>query len=153
MIMDANQWLRENLLSWNLVERFGVRDLLVGLFMAPLVTYLAWGVISLAYSLIVRLVNRTVITVTGTEMSVKEGPASHRRNTTLPAQEVSRIHIVKVIIHVDDEPRASYHLEAVLKADQRLEMISTEIELDEARFLARKIAEWLGIEIECEARP
>jgi hypothetical protein len=85
-------------------------------------------------------------------MSVQEGPAPLRRNKTIPAPEVSRIHLVDVVTLVDGEPRDSYQLDVVLKDDQRLNLISTEIELDEARFLAQKIADWLGIEIEREER-
>jgi hypothetical protein len=148
-IGSFSRWLRENLLSVGLMERFGVWLLLEGLF---LLFGAALGILAI-YGSIAHLVNRTVITVTESEMTVRESPFLYRENITIPTPEVSRIHIEEVVSEFEGTRTAKYRLTAVLKDDQRLALISDSyIGLDEARFLAQKISERLSIEIEFDSR-
>jgi hypothetical protein len=148
-IQSFSSWLQENLLSAGLMARFGVWLLLEGLFLLFGAAVGIWAI----YGNIAHLVNRTVITVTGSEMTVREGPALYRVNITIPTPDVSRIHIEEVVSQFEGTTSARYRLNAVLKDDQRLALISdSDIGLDEARFLAQRIAKRLGIEIEFDSR-
>jgi hypothetical protein len=147
ILWGFSQWLQENPLSVGLVARVGVWRLLEVLFFLGLAVF---GILA-SYSLIAYLISRTVITVTGSEMTVRESPVLDRGNITIPTPEVSRIHIEEVVSDCEGTRSTSYQLNAVLKDDQRLALIS-EIKLDEARFLAQKISERLGIEIESDSR-
>jgi hypothetical protein len=146
ILWGFSQWLQENPLSVSLVARVGVWRLLEVLFFLGLAVF---GILA-SYSLIAYLVSRTVITVTGSEMTVRESPVLDRGNITIPTPDVSRIHIEEVVTHFEGT-HISYRLNAVLKDDQRLALIS-ELKLDAARFLAQKISERLGIEIESDSR-
>jgi hypothetical protein len=143
------RWLQENILSVGLMERFGVWLLIEGLFLA---FGAALGILAI-FGNIADLVNRTVITVTGSEMTVREGPMLPRGNITIPTPEVSRILIEEVVSDFEGKPITKYRLSAVLKDNQRLALISDSyIRLDEARFLAQRIAKRLGVEIEFDSR-
>jgi hypothetical protein len=148
-IRSFSRWLQENLLSAGLMERLGVWLLIEGLFLLFGAALGIWAI----YGNIAHIVNRTVITVTGSEMSVREGPALYRENITIPTPEVSRIHIEEVVREDEGKRIAKYRLSAVLKDDQRLALISdSDIRLDEARFLAQRIAKRLGVEIDFDSR-
>jgi hypothetical protein len=115
--------------------------LLAALFVLPGVLLALWA----SYYLLARLVNRTVVRVTATEMSIRHGPMPWPGNRSVPIQHVKRFCCGKGISrdYAGDVWKA-YTLSAILEDGQEMELLHKIGSPGAARILAQQVTGWLA---------
>lgn len=117
------------------------------------VGYPAIGV-SLTYSVLTGLFNRTTVTVTGAELVVRHGPVPplSLRNQRVPVRELQRLYVEPVETRgAMGDPHRSYALKALLTNGLVVDLLTDLAHADGALFFEQRIKARLGMRDEAGA--
>jgi hypothetical protein len=119
----------------------GPPSLLMVIFPAA---HVAVGV-GLTYRTLAGFVNKTRVTVTPDELTVRHGPLPWRGNVSLPAAALTQLYCEETVTHGKNGTSRTYTLSAVLRDGRKIALIKALPEAAQALFLEQLIEERLGI--------
>jgi len=111
-----------------------------------LLPFLALG-LYLAYYTLTRILNKTVIQLTASELSIQHGPLPWPGNRLLPVSGLKQLYCKEVISRdYEGDTFIRYHLLAVLSDGQEIELLKGIESPETVRYLEQEIENWLNIE-------
>lgn len=113
-------------------------------FVFPLI-HVAVGV-GLTYRTLAGFLNKTWITVTADEVTVRHGPLPWFGNLALSSADIQQLYCEQSVSRGKNGTGASYRLSAVLRDGRSLDLLRSLSSAAEARYLEQRIEERLGIE-------
>ena len=113
-------------------------------FMLFPMLHVAVGV-GLTYYTICGLVNRTVIRVSGGELTVRHGPLPWPGNHNVFADDLKQLYCTEHIHRRNNSTSTSYRVNALLAGGKKLKLLSGLTEADQALFIEQRLEEHLRI--------
>jgi hypothetical protein len=110
----------------------------------PLI-HLAAGVV-IAYTTLAGFLNSTTVTVGQGKLAIHHSPLPWPGNKEVQTTEIVQIYCEERLIRSRNGTRVEYRLSAISHDDRKIKLLGRLNESDQARFLERKIEEYLGIE-------
>jgi hypothetical protein len=114
------------------------------MFVFPLI-HLAIGV-GITYTAVAGFLNRTTVTVGQGKLTIQHAPLYWPGNRTVASNDVTQLFTEERVARSRNGTRVRYQLSMITRDDKKVRLISNLDEPDKARFLERKIEEYLGIE-------
>jgi len=110
----------------------------------PLI-HVAVGV-GLTYFVVCSYVNRTVVTVNGSTLSVRHAPLPWPGNQVLDARRIDQLYCMQKVSHTKNGTRTTYELYALDPEQRKTRLLKGLQDPDQVRFLEQEIERYLGIE-------
>ncbi len=102
--------------------------------------------LGLAYYTIAGFLNRTYIDVDGRQIAITHAPLPWPGSKTIPAHSIAQLYVIENRRRSRNGEHFSYDLRAIDKSGQRLKVLSTLPEPDQALYVEQAVEERLGIE-------
>jgi hypothetical protein len=102
--------------------------------------------VGLTYRTVAGFLNKTWVTVTGDEVTVRHGPLPWLGNRTVPAGEIQQLYCEQIAGKNKSGTSFSYNLSAVMRDGRKIDLLKSLSSADQARYLEHRIEERLGIE-------
>jgi hypothetical protein len=112
--------------------------------------YLLPGVLAVfelaaVYGTIAAFVNRTTIAVRGDLLSIRHGPLPWGRNEEVAVGDIAQLYTEEEISRGKRGPDRTYHLYALLRSGERIRLLETLPQPEQALWLEQRIEDHLGI--------
>lgn len=102
--------------------------------------------VGLTYFVLCSFINRTVIRVTGGELTVRHGPLPWGGNRTVSTFDVTQLYCTEKVRSNRRGYSTSFELNALLSDGEKVNLLTAIEELDQALFLEQKLEQHLKIE-------
>jgi len=99
----------------------------------------------LLYTVLAGYLNKTVIAVSGRELSITHGPLPWRGNKQLKSSNITQVYC-KERIHPGRQPNCTYEVQAILRGGAHEKLLSGLDESEQALYLEQEIERFLEIE-------
>lgn len=101
--------------------------------------------LGILYSVLMRLFNRTRITISYREVVVRHGPFPWPGSKSIPVYELEQVYVRRVLVRTKNGTRHVFRLIAVDKRDKETVLVKSLESEDHALFIEREIETILGI--------
>ena len=101
--------------------------------------------LGILYSVLMRLFNRTRITISYRDIEVRHGPFPWPGSRSIPVYELEQVYVRRVLIRTKNGTRHVFRLIAVDKSDNEVVLLKSLESEDHALFIEREIETILGI--------